>query len=100
MARETVQLKNGAVEVTVFVASMMLILDRLVEEKPVAALDLVMKCRDSNYQFFADNEEILRDRKLVEKHGTIHSSIRNIVLSAFEGDGFDMVLLSPIGRQR
>lgn len=98
MVRETVQLKNGAVEVKVFVASMMLILDRLVEEKPVAALDLVMKCRDPNYEFFSDNEEILRDRKLVEKHGTIHSSIRNIVLSAFEGDGFDIVLCSPIRR--
>ncbi|TET14849.1 MAG: hypothetical protein E3J82_01470 [Candidatus Thorarchaeota archaeon] len=96
MARGTVQLKNGAVELKVFVASIMLVLDRLVDEKPVAALDLVMKCRDSSYQFFSDNEEILQARNLVEKHGTIHSSIRNVVLSAFEGDGFDMVLHSPV----
>lgn len=99
MARKTVRLKNGAVELSVFVASIMLVLDRLVEEKPVAALELVMKCRDSNYEFFGDNEKILQDRKLVEAGGTVHSSIRNIVLSAFKGDGFDMVLLSPIAAE-
>ena len=96
MARETVQLKHGAVELGVFVASTMLVLNGLVEEKPVAALDLVMKCRDPNYEFFGGNEKILRDRELVDRNGTIHSSICNVVLSAFEGDGFDMVIGSPV----
>lgn len=99
MARKTVLLKNGVEEVSVFVSATMLVLNRLVEEEPVAALDLAMRCRDSDYEFFADNEEILRDRKLIEKHGTIHSSIRNVVLSAFEGDGFDIVLQSPIATE-
>ena len=97
-AGEIFQLKNGAEELKVFVAATMLVLGRLADEEPVAALDLVMKCRDSSYQFFGDSEETLQARKLVEKHGTIHLPIRNVVLSAFEGDGFDMVLGSPVAK--
>ena len=93
---EAVILKNGAEEIKSFVVMAMAILNRLAQERPLALCDLVMKCRDRNYQFFGDNEGYLKSLELVEGNGTVHGSIRNIVLSAAEGDGLDMHIRSPV----
>lgn len=61
----------------------------------LALYDLVSKCRDRNYQFFGNNEELLIQRGLVERSGHVHDSVRNIVLASVEGDGMDMRLVNP-----
>jgi len=94
---ETLRLKNGAEEAEQLVVVTMMSLRHLMEERPLALYDLVMKCRDRSYQFFGDNENILLNLGLVEANGDIHGSIKNIILSAVRGDGLDMVLGSPIG---
>lgn len=93
---ETVILKNGAEEAKPLVAVTMLSLNLLMDERPLALYDLVMKCRDKNYRFFGDNGEYLRSLKLVDRDNSIHNSIRNVVLSAAEGDDLDMVIKSPV----
>lgn len=93
---ETVILKNGTEEVATLVALTTSILLSLLEERPLILYDLVMKCRDRDYQFFGNNEEHLKSLKLIDRDGSIHGSIRNIVLSAAKGDGLDLIIKSPI----
>lgn len=93
---ETVILRNGAEEVKPLVAIVMSLLEHVANERPFALYDLVMRCRDLSYQFFGDNEEYLRELKLVDQNGIIHDSDRNVILSAVGGEGMDMVLRSPI----
>ena len=93
---EVVKLKNGSEEAKPLVITTMLVLESVMEDRPLALYDLVMKCRDAGYDFFADNGDYLIKRKLVELDGSIHSSIKNIILSAVKGDGIDMVVGSPL----
>ena len=103
MERELRTLNNGTTEVESLVSVVMMSLRKLFDEKPMVLFDLVSKCRDSSYKWFGDAEQICRDLKLVEPEnpynsesgGTIHQSIKNIVLSAAEGEGMDMTLVSP-----
>jgi hypothetical protein len=96
---KTVTLNNGSIEAEGLVAVTMISLMHLVKDGTggmLAAYDLVMRCRDGSYQFFGDNEEKLKAIGLVERDGNVHSSVRNIVLSAAKGDGMDMTFGSPV----
>jgi len=93
---ETVRLRNGAEEAKPLVAVIIMSLERLMNERPLALYDLVMKCRDRAYELFGTNGDYLKDLNLVDQDGSIHESIRNVVLSATDGEGMDMVLRSPI----
>ncbi len=42
------------------------------------------------------SKDMLVSMSLVHPEGRVHDSIRNIVLSAVEGDGVDMTLRSPL----
>lgn len=95
---ETIRLRNGAEEVKPLVVITIRTLEHVMDERPLAFYDLVMKCRDQNYQFFEDNEDYLKEQRLVDANGSIHDSIRNVVLSAAKGDGMDMVLRSPVSK--
>jgi hypothetical protein len=75
-------------------------LEVLTKNDPMAVFDLVMKARDNNYQFFGDAEMRLQEHGLVEKNGQIHESIKNIVLSAFEGEGIDIVFVNPVVKEQ
>lgn len=91
----TATLRNGRGEFAPLVAGTLIALQALLEQEPVAFYDLVMKCREPAYQFFGNAREKLQQRSLVQPDATVHSSIRNIVLSAVTGDGLDMTLHSP-----
>ncbi len=93
---ETIKLKNGAVEAKPLVVVMMLSLKHLMDEKPIAFYELVMKCRDPEHKFFGATGQDLQKLNLVGPDGTIHSSVRNIVLSATSGEGLVLKLHSPI----
>jgi hypothetical protein len=93
---ETVILKNGAIESEVVVSLVMFSLRALMAEHPTAFYDLVMKCRDREYEWFHGNEDICKANGLVEQSGGIHNSIENIILSAVSGDANGMTLSSPI----
>lgn len=95
----TVILKNGATEAEPLVNTIMYALKCLFDEKPVAFLELVTKCRDGSHQWFGSAEQICKDYTLIPSDGRIHDSIKNIVLSAIEGEGLGMVLGSPLKSQ-
>ncbi len=74
----------------------MMSLRDLMQKNPIAFYELVMKCRNHNHKFFGNAGDVLKGLSLVETGGSIHDSIRNIVLSAAKGDGLDMSLGSPV----
>lgn len=92
---ETVKLKNGTDEAKVLVQTTMNALENLVDTNPIAACELVEMCKDASHKPFGNACDILEDLSLVN-NGQVHTSIKNIVVSAFEGEGFDMRLTFPI----
>ena len=91
----TTKLRNGSEEATALVTVTMMSLKRLFEEKPIVVYELTMKCRDSSHEFFGESESDLQELALVDSDGRIHGSIKNIILSAVQGEGLDMTLGSP-----
>ena len=96
MTIETVKLKNGTIEAEGLVSVMMFSLRNLLQESPITFYELVMKCRDRDHQFWSDTLKSLQDLHLIQQDGKVHDSIRNIVLSAVEGEMSEMTLGSPL----
>ncbi len=93
---DTTQLKNGAEEGRRIVYAMTRILDKLMADYPVALYELIALCRDPEHELFGNASEVLRGWNLINDVRQVHDSIRNIVLSATEGEGFDLHLVSPV----
>lgn len=99
MAIEEVMLKNGDMVPVPMVATCHIALSNLMDENPIAFYELVMKCRDRNHRLFGNSAQYLSDRALLEPNGQPHDLVRSFVLSAVTGEGFDMVLGSPLTEQ-
>jgi len=98
---ETVLLKNGSKEPKALVIGVMMSLNALTGQQTMQSAigfyELVMVCRDRNHKIQGNDGEILEKIGLM-KDGVIHDSVRNIVLSAVEGEDLNMVLLNPIAK--
>ena len=90
---ETVRLKNGSEELKVLVNLTMFSLRSLLQNNPTDFYDLVMVCRNKNYG--VTNQALLNRLGLMQGN-LVHTSIKNVVLSAVIGDGLNMTLTSPI----
>ena len=93
---KTVVLKNGAEEILPLTEVISLVVNELLDDGDLAVYDLVMMCRDPNYNPFPSCLERLKARSLVEPDGRVHQSIRNVVLSMAEGDGLEMKFSNPV----
>lgn len=94
----TIRLKNGSEEFRPLVASVMVSLRDLLASAPIAFYDLVMLARDDNHRPFGGTGTDLVARCLLANDGqafSMHDSVRNIVLSAVSGEGFDLCIGSP-----
>jgi hypothetical protein len=89
-----VKLKNCSEVPESMVIVTMLSLETLISTNPIAFYELVQKCRNPKHKMFADTEEDIKGLGLMHS-GSVHECIRNIVLSAVEGDDLDMRLTSP-----
>lgn len=47
-------------------------------------------------EVFPENLKTLQDFALVDRNGTMHNEIRQVVLASFEGEQFDFELVSPV----
>ena len=93
---ETTILNNGAEEATSEVKVVMMSLEGLISENPIAFYELAMCCRDRERVPFGSTAEKLSALALYP----VHDSIRNIVLSAVKGDGLEMTLGSPLAEAK
>lgn len=93
------KLKNGGVELDVTIAATMLSLEGLLAHTRVAFYDLVMKCKDASHEFtYSNSERVLKCHNLMERDGAIPADVKNIVLSAVDGDKGEMHIVDPIDR--
>jgi hypothetical protein len=74
----------------------MLSLRLCLEQQPIAFYELACVCKDRSHQTFGDTGETLVTRGLLERSGQPHGLVRDVVLSAVSGEGFDMTLGSPL----
>lgn len=61
-----------------------------------AVIDLVERCRNPQYPIEQGSEAKLRRLALIDSNGKIHEIVRNVALSAAEGKGSTMTLVSPL----
>lgn len=93
---ELVKLRNGAIEARAAVGVIMQSLMMLAERKPVSLYEMVEKCRTPGHKIWGDCGRDLEALSLVSKSGGIHDTVRNVVLSAAEGEGMALLLQSPL----
>jgi len=96
VSEEKIKLKNGSEEIDSLVAATLSSIYALLMENSGVLHYLFKKCKDDNYNIPPEAVEILKDKALLEESGSVHSSIRNIVLSAFEVDGQNIKITSPL----
>jgi len=91
-----VRLKNGSVERTSFVSATFISLKKLMRgmDSIKVLYDLVELCRN-NTPVVPATEKFLKDRSLLDSSGNLHSSVKNVVLSAVEGEGLGIKLVNP-----
>lgn len=90
-----VKLKNGSEVPKPVLITTMMSLELLMNKNPIACYELVQKCKDSKHTMFGNTKKVVEDLALMNS-GSIHDTVKDIVLSAVEGDELNMVLTSPI----
>lgn len=89
----TVTLRNGAEEHEPTVRAIILNLELLMSQEPIAFYELVCVCRDPGHQIFGNCGTKLQDRDFLDGSGRPFTTVRNVVLSSVAGD--DMMYQSP-----
>lgn len=99
---EALKLKNGSEEAKPLVIVVMVSLNTLLDKGfpgMLTAYDLVQICQGRDYKPSGNNLQMLKDLQLLQPDGQPHSSVRNIILSAVEGEGLGMSFGSPLAQE-
>ena len=93
---KSVRLRNGSEEMESLVAAPRVGLDALARTSPPALYELWEKAKDRNHVCWGKTAETLEDVGLLVG-GHLHSSVKNVVLSALESadGGTDFCLVDP-----
>ena len=94
-AGKTVRLRNGTDESEPLVRVLMMSLRSLLGN-PLALYELAELAKDRNHEVWGDLDKPLKDLGLISPDGDMHDSVRNVVLSATEGEGAELHLVSPL----
>ena len=96
---KTLTLRNGSKEAAVLVTNTMFALSEIMNVDTVgitALLDLYQLCLGTaGYQLLDPQRQLLDRYLLLDTSGIPKDSIRNIVLSAVQGEGLEMELVNP-----
>ena len=88
--------KNGSKVAQPLVITTMMNLEALMESNPMAFYELVEKCKNSEHKMFGNTKDVVAELALIDSSGSVHSSTKDVVLSAVEGEGLSMSLSSPV----
>ena len=92
---KTCKLKDGSIEVESLVVVTMLRLETLIKEDPIPFYELVMQSRNRDHRFFGNSGERLEELGFTNG-GIVDSSIAAVARNAVIGEGFEMILRSPL----
>jgi hypothetical protein len=95
---ESVTLKTGAtIPIHTFIETYKSLRSLAESDDPFLFYEFVMLCRDSNHEFWNHNtQQRLNDLSLIQADGHIQDDVREVVLSATEGEGLDLTLLPSV----
>lgn len=96
---ETFTLRNGSQEVKPLVLGVYRALSGLLAGNPISFHGIVALCRDPQHKPWGNTGDDLKALGLADEQDGewhVHGAIRNIVLSAVEGEGLDMTLVNPV----
>ncbi len=88
------KLKNGSDEHEVAVKVVTRSMRGLFKSHPIALFELVEIAKDPKHEPFGVTGEVLERLGLTNK-GQMHTTIRNVVLSATAGSGMDLAIGDP-----
>ena len=92
-----VTLTSGVKTAHPLVACVMLTLQALFDEQPIAFYELVARCRRPDHALHRGSAAVLERSGLLD-HGTVPDVVREIVLAAVHGDALALCLISPVQR--
>jgi hypothetical protein len=72
----------------------MVALRQIAENDPLAFYELVELCKDSNHQIWGDTDK-LKGLSLLQSDGRVRDDVKEVILSAAEGEGMELSLGSP-----
>lgn len=98
MGLELVKLKNGSEEPEVSVRAIMISLEHLVKRDLVALYELVEVCKDRSHYMWPGTANVLKDLRLMGTDGSVHDTVRHVVLSAVTGEGLSLGVTSPLAK--
>jgi hypothetical protein len=90
-----VTLTSGIKTTHALVACVMLTLQALFDEQPMAFYELVARCRRPDHALRGRSAAVLERSGLLER-GTVPDAVREIVLAAVKGDALTLRLTSPV----
>ncbi|MDB5265659.1 MAG: hypothetical protein JWM39_372 [Parcubacteria group bacterium] len=96
---EMLELKDSSSEPKPIVLAVMMSTQMLWESGITGmchVVELVNRCHDSHCAIDSSSEERLKELELLQKDGSVHSSVRAIMLSAAIGKGVHMKFGSPL----
>lgn len=93
-----VALRNGAKVPNVAVSATMLALENLLDAHPMYFYELVMVARGEVNRIAGDSDVLVK-QGLLTRDGKMHDITRDIILSAVEGEGISMTLISPYAKE-
>lgn len=96
---EILRLKNGSEVSEAVLVAALISLEKLLEEGVEGAIsfyELTMVSRNPNHELDETSQQKLIDRGLLQRDGTVHQVVRDVVINAVEGEGLEMHLTSPI----
>lgn len=94
---QTVKLKNGTEEPRVVVAATMVSLQAMFRDAPIIAYEFVSVCRDPLHKIWSGKDQMVA-AGFMNEDGKMHDTIRNVTLSALDGEGMGMTLGSPVAQ--
>jgi hypothetical protein len=93
-----VRLRNGAIEPTELIVVTTIALRALLNDDPIGFYEVVQKARNPQHELFGSYGRKLAAQGLVDERGAMHESIRNVILSSAEGEGFGLSLVHPAAK--
>lgn len=94
-----VKLKNGSEVAKPVVIALMINLEALMKSNPIAFYELVEKCKNSEHEMFGHTKDVVTEWALIDSNGSVNSAVRDVVLSAVEGEELSMSLGNPVAPQ-
>jgi hypothetical protein len=96
---ELVTLKNGSTEPKPAISATALAAKYLMKSDPIAFYELVEICRNPNHTPFENTAEKLQSMALLGSNKLPHATVRNVIVSAVEGEKLAMVWTNPVAGQ-